>query len=193
MSGHDRGPGPEPPHRPRGGAERHGPPEDGRQCGRQERERHEQPQPDRRVEDVAGADGVRPGELVRLEERTAGEPPRRRVAIELVVDADGLLERMRGDGDEHERQREDRDGDDRGHAPQPILVREQVHGSCPHREIVPRRRRHITRMVRDRLAPVAGVAMGDLPSRPSMGLISGAITTHGASGSAIGGRREQWE
>ena len=69
-----------PPPRRRAGPPTRRPPDGVEDRAAVDRERHEQPERDRRVEDVARADRVRAGELVRLVERAAGEPARGRVA-----------------------------------------------------------------------------------------------------------------
>ena len=77
ISGHDAGRGRSrqtPTHDGRGS----GAPTTGPRRRQGARERHEQPERDRRIEDVAGRDLVRPGELVRLEVRPAAEPADRR-------------------------------------------------------------------------------------------------------------------
>ena len=107
MSGH-HGAGPEAPDGPGRDADRDRPPQRPGDAAGSDRERHEQPQRDRRVQHVAGPDRVRTGELVRLEVRTARQPARGGVAVQEEVDAERLLQRMRHDEHEHERDREDR-------------------------------------------------------------------------------------
>ncbi len=64
--------------------------------------------PDRGIQHVAGPDLVRPGELVRLEVRAAGQPAGGDVAVEEEVNPEGLLERIGNQHHERERNREDR-------------------------------------------------------------------------------------
>ena len=64
--------------------------------------------PSGRIQHVAGPDVVRPGELVWLEIRTAGQPAGGDVAVQDEVDAEWLLQGVRNEQHERQRNREDR-------------------------------------------------------------------------------------